>query len=72
MQNKGEKFQKRQKRGGKCKRMQKTERGTDHGLTPVSSIDPDDRLKYIDDLSILQLICLAGLLTDYDFKQHVA
>ena len=35
-------------------------------------IDPDDRFKYIDDLSILQLICLAGLLTDYDFKQHVA
>ena len=35
-------------------------------------IPPEDRFKYIDDLSILQLICLTGLLTDYDFTQHVA
>ena len=31
-----------------------------------------DRFKYVDDLSILQLICLAGLLEDYDFSQHIA
>ena len=35
-------------------------------------VSPDDRFKYIDDLSVLQLICLSGLLIDYDFKQHVA
>ena len=33
---------------------------------------PDDRFKYIDDLSVLQLVCLSGLLTEYDFYQHVA
>ena len=31
-----------------------------------------DHFKYVDDLSILQLICLAGLLEDYDFSQHIA
>ena len=35
-------------------------------------VPPEDRFKYIDDLSIFQLICLAGLLTDYDFSKHVA
>ena len=35
-------------------------------------VDPDDRFKYVDDLSILQLICFAGLLVEYNFKQHVA
>ena len=38
----------------------------------VSNISPDDRFKYIDDLSILQIISLAGLLKDYDFHLHVA
>ena len=33
---------------------------------------PEDRFKFIDDLSVLQLVCLSGLLTDYDFLQHVA
>ena len=32
-------------------------------------VSPDDRFNYIDDLSVLQLICLSGLLIDYDFKQ---
>ena len=32
----------------------------------------DDRYKYIDDLTLLQLVCLAGLLTDYNFTNHVA
>ena len=35
-------------------------------------VPPEDRFKYIDDLSILQLICFSGLLTDYNFYQHVA
>ena len=35
-------------------------------------VSPDDRFKYIDDLSVLQLVCLSGLLIDYDFQQHVA
>ena len=32
----------------------------------------EDRFKYIDDLSVLQLVLLSGLLTDYNFHQHVA
>ena len=35
-------------------------------------VDPDDRFKYIDDLSVLQLVLLSGLLVEYDFHQHVA
>ena len=35
-------------------------------------VSQDDRFKYIDDLSVLQLICLSGLLVEYDFQQHVA
>ena len=35
-------------------------------------VSPNDRFKYIDDLSVLQLICLSGLLIEYDFHQHVA
>ena len=31
-----------------------------------------DRFKYIDDLCVLQLILLSGLLMDYNFSQHVA
>ena len=35
-------------------------------------VDPEDRFKYIDDLSVLEIVCLAGLLTSYNFKLHVA
>ena len=35
-------------------------------------IAPEDRFKYIDDLSILQLVLLAGLVTDYNFYNQVA
>jgi hypothetical protein len=35
-------------------------------------VSPNDRFKYIDDLSVLQLVCLSGLLVDYDFQHHVA
>ena len=33
---------------------------------------PQDRLKYIDDLSVLQLVLLSGLLVEYNFQEHVA
>ena len=35
-------------------------------------VPPEDRYKYIDDLSILHLVCMSSLLTEYDFHQHVA
>ena len=38
----------------------------------ADNVNPDDRYKYIDDLTILQIISLAGLLTEYDFQLHVA
>ena len=38
----------------------------------ADSVPAEDRYKYIDDLSLLHLICFAGLLADYNFYQHVA
>ena len=38
----------------------------------ADNVQPEDRFKYIDDLSILQLILLSGLLVEYNFHQHVA
>ena len=35
-------------------------------------VDPDMRYKYVDDLTVLELVLFAGLLTDYNFKQHIA
>ena len=35
-------------------------------------VEPEDRFKYIDDLSVLQLVLLSGLLMEYNFKEHVA
>ena len=35
-------------------------------------VDPDLRTKFVDDLSVLELIMLSSLLTEYNFKQHVA
>ena len=35
-------------------------------------VAPDDRFKYIDDLSIVQIVILAGLLKTYNFLEHVA
>ena len=32
----------------------------------------EDDEKYVDDLSILDLVCLAGLLCEYNFRSHVA
>ena len=37
----------------------------------ADSVPPEDRFKYIDDLSLLQLVCLSGLLIDYNVYQHV-
>ena len=35
-------------------------------------VEPDMRFKYVDDLSVLELVMLHGLLTEYNFHQHVA
>ena len=35
-------------------------------------VPPEDRYKYINDLSVLQLILLSGLLVEYNFLEHVA
>ena len=35
-------------------------------------VDPDMRFKYMDDLTVLELVLLANLLTEYNFKLHVA
>ena len=32
----------------------------------------EDRFRFIDDLSVLQLFLLSGLLVDYNFHQNVA
>ena len=35
-------------------------------------VEPEDRFKFIDDLSLLQLVLLSGLLVEYNFYSHVA
>ena len=35
-------------------------------------VDVDMRFKYVDDLTVLELVLLTGILTEYNFKQHVA
>ena len=35
-------------------------------------VDEDLRFKFVDNLSVLELAMLASLLTEYNFKQHVA
>ena len=35
-------------------------------------VDVDDRYKYVDDASILEVVHLLGLLTEYNFHHHVA
>jgi hypothetical protein len=35
-------------------------------------VNQDDRYKFSDDLNILELIMLGNILTEYDFKNHVA
>ena len=34
-------------------------------------VSPEDRFKYIDDLSLLQLVLISGLLIAYNVYQHV-
>ena len=38
----------------------------------AASVDPDLRFKFVDDLSVLELVMLSGLLSEYNFKLHVA
>ena len=38
----------------------------------LSEIPTEEKFKYIDDLSVLELILLSEHLVDYDFKSHVA
>ena len=38
----------------------------------ADTVLPEDRFKFIDDLSVLQLVLLTGLLTEYNFHEHVA
>ena len=38
----------------------------------ADSVDPDDRFKYIDDLSVLELVMMTGILREYNFHEHVA
>ena len=38
----------------------------------ASFVKQDDRYKYCDDLSILELVLLGDILTEYNFYQHVA
>ena len=38
----------------------------------AQGVPVEDRFKFIDDLSLLQLVCLSGLVVDYNFHHHVA
>ena len=38
----------------------------------ASFISEEDRYKFCDDLSILEIIMLADILIEYDFREHVA
>ena len=38
----------------------------------ADSLDPDMRYKYVDDLTVLELVMLGNMLTEYNFKQQVA
>ena len=43
-----------------------------HDNTEQLNVDEDDKLQYIDDLDLLQLIILTDILMQYDFRAHVA
>ena len=38
----------------------------------ANCVDPKLRFKFLDDLTVLELVMMAGLLTEYNFKAHVA
>ena len=38
----------------------------------ASWLEDEDKYKFCDDLSILELVAIGGALTEYDFKKHVA
>ena len=37
----------------------------------VDFLENDEKYKYVDDLSILEFICLSGILVEYDVLSHV-
>ena len=37
----------------------------------ANCVDEEDRFKYVDDLNILEIISLAGILVEYDYLHHV-
>ena len=37
----------------------------------ADSVDPDLRFKFVDDLTVLELVMMSGLLTEYNFKNHL-
>ena len=43
--------------------------GSDDAAEEVAT---ENKFKYIDDLEIIELVCLAGALQDYNFSQHIA
>ena len=38
----------------------------------ANCVDPKLRFKFVDDLTVLELVMMTGLLTEYNFKAHVA
>ena len=38
----------------------------------ANSVETNKRFKFVDDLTVLELVMMAGLLTQYNFKLHVA
>ena len=43
--------------------------GSDNAAGEISE---ENKFKYIDDLEVIELVSLAGALTEYDFSQHIA
>ena len=37
----------------------------------ADAVPPEDRYKYVDDLTLLQLVLLSGILTEYDFMFYL-
>ena len=35
-------------------------------------VDNDMKFKFVDDLTVLELVMMGGLISEYNFKQHVA
>ena len=35
-------------------------------------VDPDMKFKFVDDLTILELVMMGGIVSEYEFELHVA